>query len=182
MQASLTISLRRSEMTAFWLLAAVIVAVGAWMALTMTSTWARVAWAAAAGGCILIPGAFWSVWFEFGVRGWNKGVRLLTPVLRRYTLIVCYYLFFGSVSRVGSSLDVVPQRAQSSKWTPRTPSDAASRRRASKSNRAYWAEVLAATRTGRGWAIFLLPFVLLLRLLHVERRGTSPPSSTYTLY
>jgi hypothetical protein len=101
--APLTISFRRAEMRALWSLSTVTLALI--LAIAASTLGSAVPWAWGAGALIVVlPGLVWPRWFEMGVSAWNKGVVLSTSLLRAYTLTVCYYLFFGSVSRAGSSL------------------------------------------------------------------------------
>jgi uncharacterized membrane protein len=182
--APLTISFRRAEIRALWLvstvaLAFILVAAAAALGSTVPSVWA------AGALVVLVPGLVWSQWFEIGVRAWNKGVRLITGLLRAYTLGVCYYVLFTSVSLAGSSLGLGLGRRKISCWIPRAKREATLDKRTALDPRDGWStELLAlARRPGNRWMVCLLPVVLLLHLLREDRQESAlPSSSTYTLY
>jgi len=170
-------------MTAFWILATG--ALTGVLGLSAAALGLRAPWAwGTAGVCVMLPGLVWTPWFELGVRAWNKGVRLSTAALRAYVLRVCYYLLFGAVSRAGSSLDLVLGQ-EKSRWVPYPRSEQESRdalaaeRGTGGRNHGL---VAFAGRPGNAWEIFLLPVVLLLRLLREGQQESAPSASSYTLY
>jgi hypothetical protein len=181
--APLTISFRRAERRALWLVATVTLALVFIIAATAVGAAVPVAWGAAALVPVL-PGLFWSRWFELGVSAWNKAVRLSTSLLRAYTLRVCYFFLFGPVSCAGSSLALELGRTESSRWIPRfRPEGAFDKGTPLETRDGWWSELLdVAARPGKGWMVCLLPVVLLLHLLRDEQQESAPPSSTYTLY
>jgi hypothetical protein len=181
--APLTISFRRAEMRALWLLATV--TLGLILTAVSAALGAAGPWAWGVGALVvLLPGLVWPRWFEIGVSAWNKGVRLTTKLLRAYTLRVCYYFLFGPVSRAGSSLGLELGRTETSRWIPRARHEAAFDNRAPLESREGWSRELLdlAGHPGKGWMVSLLPVVLLLHLLRGEEQKSAPPSSTYTLY
>lgn len=181
--APLTISFRRAEMRALWILSTVTLALI--LAIAASTLGSAVPWAWGTGALIVVlPGLVWPRWFEMGVSAWNKGVVLSTSLLRAYTLTVCYYLFFGSVSRAGSSLGLELGRAETSRWIPRTRREALFEKRTPFGRREGWSRELLdfAGLHGKGWTATLLPVVWLLHLLRGEPQGSAPPSGTYTLY
>jgi hypothetical protein len=186
---SLTIGFRRAELTAFWIVTCVLSSI--LIGLVALAVGARMPWAwAAIGLCLSLPGLVWRIWFEIGVRAWNKGVRLLTGALRRYVLRVCYYLLFAAVSRTGSSLDLRLGKAEVSRWVPRgcqkTGGDRAPQSGPIGTDIGTKHSVFAMTgssrHTGHAWTVCLMPVMLLLKLLRDEERESAPPSATYTLY
>jgi hypothetical protein len=180
---SLTIGFRRAEMTAFWTLttAALSVALG----LVAMAFGARAPWVwGAAGLWILLPGLVWPKWFEIGIRGWNKGVRVFVGALRVYVLKVCYYLLFGAMSCTGSSLDLV-LTSDVSGWIPRLQHDPISSESGSlAASDVWWGHGLLAFARNptKLWMLCLFPTLMLLRLLRDEGQESALPSNTYTLY
>jgi hypothetical protein len=168
---SITFSYRRAEMTAFWgmcvVSVAIVAAVSAW-AIRAHEPWA---WALA-GFCVLIPRLVWPRWYELGITVWNRGVRLIAQGLRTYTLKVSYYLVFVAVGRAGSSLDVVLHDKSASRWIPRSVS-ATQPLAGSRSH---------ARRLEGAWVLCLLPVLWFLRLLSDDGEESAPLRSTYTLY
>ena len=179
----LMIARRRAQMTAFWLLLSAIVTITAGLTLSMARQPLPSLWAAVLGVAVLVPPALSAWWFEVGIRVWNKSVRLLIPMLRRYTLVVCYYVLVTAIARFGSSFDLALQPPRASNWVFRMqPSNVPDRVLASIDIR--WFEELFAVsrRRGHGWVVYLLPFMMLLRVLHVDNQENATPFSTYTLY
>src|SRR5262245_4331816 len=98
----LTIGLRRAEVIAFWTVAIGVLVL--FLGLTAKAWGSTAPWSwAGSGVVVLFPGIVWRPWFEFGVRGWNKGVRWLTAAMRAYVLRVCYYVVLNSVGQTGSA-------------------------------------------------------------------------------
>jgi hypothetical protein len=160
---SLSISFRRAEMIAFWIL-------------VVATLWLMIGLASAAGGIerpwlrgvvalgIVMPGLIWSPWFEWGVRGWNKSARLTTAALRSYALRVGYYVLIAAVGRVNATS--VRGANGASGWVDR--------RRRNVDEPLHGAF--------RGWRAALFPVVGLLMLVEDERQESSPSHTSYTLY
>ncbi len=157
----LTISFRRAEVTAFWIV--LTIAVSLTLAGSSAALGARLPtlWGAS-GLTILLPGMLWPAWFEWGVRGWNKGVKLSAAVLRRYVLKVYYYVMFAAVARSGASLELMLSDDERSRWILRSAAPIA--------------------HAKGGWMFALLPLTFLLFVLGDDAQDTAPPSATYTLY
>jgi hypothetical protein len=187
---SLTIGFRRAEVTAFWFMASVVSS--AIVGTVTMAAGARAPWLwAAVGLCIGLPGLVWPLWFELGVRAWNKGATVFTAFLRGYVLKVSYYLLFGAVSRTGSSLGLQLGKGEVSRWIPRDRDHATAGDRSSVevdlgTNRGSgrgWLAVMGSSRTTeKAWTVCLMPVMLLLLLLRDETQESAPPSSTYTLF
>jgi hypothetical protein len=151
-------------------------------------------WAWAAVGLVpALPGFIWPIWFELGIRAWNKGARLTAAALRGYVLKISYYLLFGAVGRTGSSLHLRLAGNEVSRWIPRDRHDPTAASRgplaagAAGVGSGGWgqglAELLRSSRgSGRAWTVCLMPMLLLLLVLRDEEQEHQPPSSTYTLY
>jgi hypothetical protein len=181
----LTIGFRRAEIAAFWTVAtAVLFLVLGLTAKTLGST-AALSWAAS-GIVVLFPGIVWRPWFEFGVRGWNKGMRWLTAAMRAYVLKVCYYVVFNAVGQTGSALDLAARENDVSRWIRRNEGSGEGFGFLHRTDGAGWGgeqSLLALARSpGRAWLVCLMPVVMLLMLLRDEAQDSSLPSSTYTLY
>jgi hypothetical protein len=180
---SLTIAFRRAETAAFWIMTTALLAVA--LAVSAIAVGARAWWLwGAAGLLVVLPGLVWPKWFEMGIRGWNKGVKLVMAVLRAYVLRVCYYGQFGALSLTGSSLDL-ERSADVSRWVPRPRVVPAFSEAGPRTESGGWREhgLLRIARTPtKTWMISLLPALLLLRLLRDEGQESALPSSTYTLY
>ena len=158
----LTISFRRAEVTAFWIVLTTTVSLtlagsSAALGARLPALWG------AAGLCILLPGMLWPAWFDWGVRGWNKGVKLSAAVLRRYVLRVYYYVMFAAVARGGASLELMLSDDERSRWIRRSASPSIGHMKG-------------------GWMFALLPLTFLLLVLADDAQAAAPPSATYTLY
>jgi hypothetical protein len=174
---SLTIGFRRAEVTAFWVLTGAVLSL--LVGLVATALGTRAPWAWSAGGLVVfLPGLVWPLWFEIGVRAWNKGVRVCSAVLRAYTLRIAYVVLFRALGRSAASFDVISTTRGRSAWQARAEVD-----RGPASDWGSRTELLRFTRTpGHAWAIVLLPFLQLLTWLGEERQQSTPSSSSYTLY
>jgi hypothetical protein len=151
----------------------------------------RAPWAWAAVGVVpALPGVIWPIWFEFGIRAWNKGARLTAAALRGYVLRIGYYLLFAAVGRTGSSLQLLRAQNEASRWIARDRHDPTVADHgplpAGAGNSGWGQGVVEMLRSsggaGRAWTICLMPVLLLLLLLRDEEQEHQPPSSTYTLY
>ena len=192
----LTVGFRRAEMTAFWIMVLAVSSFALGLAALILGARAPWAWAAA-GLSPALPGLVWPIWFEFGVRAWNKSVRLTVASLRSYVLKVCYYLLFGAVSRTGSSLDLQLRTPEFSRWIPRDPpgptigdpgplvADPKGLRGPADNVRGGHgplASIYNQRDAGKAWTVCLIPIMWLLRLLRDEEQDNLPPTNTYTLY
>jgi hypothetical protein len=179
---SLEISFLRAEVKAFWILATIVVAVVLWA--TSAALGARMPWMWAGAALFLpLPRVVYAEWFELGVRAWNKCTRLVVIALQAFVLKVCYYLLFAAVGSVGSSLDRAQAGGDVSGWIARRNLAAGENRRTRSTLRQSAHGLFAAVqRPGSVWMIFLVPVVLLLRMLAHGQQDTAPSSSTYTLY
>jgi hypothetical protein len=176
---SLRLSFRRAEKTAFWMVATGILALVVWLLAAVFGTQRPWAWAAVAAAGILLPRLLSPQYFEFGIRAWNKLMRVLAPALRAYVLRVTYVLLIAGVARTGSSFDLTARSGQRSMWVPRGAVASRGIHR-QLPDEAPWYR--AAARGSGWWTMCLLPVVLLLRVLENEELEDTPPSATYTLY
>jgi hypothetical protein len=180
-ESPLTISFRRAEMRALWLVGTVTLALI--LSTVSAALGAPLAWGAGAF-VLLLPGLIWSRWFELGVSVWNRGVWFTTYLLRAYTLRVCYYVLFATVGRAGSSLGLELAQTESSRWISRARHETPSERRRLLEGRDGWGRELLdlAGCPGKRWMVCLLPVVALLYLLRDKQPESVVHSSTYTLY
>jgi hypothetical protein len=181
--APLTISFRRAEMRALWLLATVTLGLILMAVSAAFGAQRPLAWGAGPL-VLLLPGLIWSHWFELGVSVWNRGVWFMTYLLRAYTLRLCYYVLFATVGRAGSSLGLTLAQTESSRWISRAMREPPFESRRLLEGRDQWGRELLdlAGRPGKRWMVCLLPVVALLYLLRDEQPESVVLSSTYTLY
>ncbi len=181
----ITLGFRRADVVAFWILATATLSLAIWG----TTHWlgVRSAWAFGLAGAaaVLVPGLVWRPWFEAGVESWNRVARFMIRAVRKYTLLVSYYLLFAALGRAGSSLDISPGRPRGSNWLPLPDENKRSARNGVVSSlSAEEHQTLRSwLRAGHHtWAWCLLPITTLLLLLKDEQKDAAPSSSTYTLY
>jgi hypothetical protein len=177
---SVRLSYRRAEVVPFWILGTVVASLSLGLVSAFFGSATPSAWAAAGGAGLLLPGLFWTPWWQNGIWVWNGVLRRSAIALRRYVLAVCYYTVFAAVSRVSPRLDLVPPQTGASGW------------RGSRHERAVqpvpdlveWYHGLhaCAKNPGNAWIWCLLPPLFLLILLREEHLESVPPGSTYTLY
>jgi hypothetical protein len=180
---SLMISFRRADTAAFAILGTAICSAAAWLAAARLGLEPSWAWGAAAGVSVLLPALLWTAWFELGIRAWNKLMRGSIVVLRAYVLKVCYYVLLAAVGRAGSSLDLVLQPGEASRWVRRDRPGCRVHAPEFSARIPWYRASDAVGRTGgRSWVVCLLPVVLLLRVLRNEWLENTPSSTTYTLY
>jgi hypothetical protein len=174
----LTISYRRAEVIAFWVVGTAV----AWLfglvaatAMELRPSWL---WGVATAVTAIAPGAFWSPWFETGIWLWNGTVRRFATLLKSYTLAVSYYTLFAAV---GASRSTRAGGAGSSGWMQR---DHALTTSNSGPRGEEWARAIGlfARAPGRTWAVTLLPLVALLRMLGHDEQAARVSGSSYTLY
>lgn len=177
----LVLSYRRAEVRAFWM-----VVVGGTAALlwaTGASLGAAAAWLWPLAGAVLLlaPRLVRPSWFEDGIWFWNGAARHGANLLRRYVLMVAYYIVIVPVGRAGGDIVTLRQPPGSSLWAPLpqargglSMSDGVVGTVASL--RAY------ARQGGHWWVLSLLPAIWLLTALTDYQRDAAPPTSTYTLF
>mgnify|MGYP001340470439 CR=1 FL=1 len=134
---------------------------------------------------IAVPGLLRPLLMYKIYRGWNRLARGYARVARHLLLRVCYYTVFALVARAGSALRVERPAPGTSLWTPRStlpPATYTSQDASPAASKDGLAGVLLwSIRSGQLWAIFLVPFLALLRMLEAEAKG-GPPADIYTLY
>lgn len=180
----------RSYLKAFWIIMTLSssgVMIGASLAL---GTW----WGCVLGiglGCISLVYALLEVnmrvmWVTY--RAWNKLAELVTSVLQTAIVAISFFIMFVSVGKLGSSLRIDLPTAQQSLWirrgtVPLHAYESQSGFPTSLKKNAHWAKLFVswATRSGKYWILFLLPFLYILSFL-----DTAPSEETaagiYTLF
>jgi hypothetical protein len=108
---------------------------------------------------------------------WNN--RLVLPVSEwcaRYVMRLCFFVVFVAAGRAGSAITSSPAAGVTG-WEPRGPAGV------SLALRGGWIRAYAtwAVRSGNAWSLSLLPFLLLLRVLAVER-DSAAAVNIYTLF
>jgi len=121
-------------------------------------------------------------------RLWNKLARHYAAAARIWLLGTCFYFVFPVVGRAGSSLGLAPSPSATSHWVPRETLPAITytsqhRTGAAEAPCGGWIRTFVswAARSGNFWAIFLLPFLILLSALQPEEEEAFP-SNIYTLF
>lgn len=166
-----------------------------------------VAAAVAAGGLALLAGLSWP-WVLAGAAAvafvgsaaarrrpdrlrplhhvWRRAASAYARRARRAVLAICYHAVVVAAGRSETRLRLRPSRRDESQWTPRAtlPADEyggqggglrSARTTASGDLRAW------ARAAGQPWALFLVPFLLLLAAFDPHDEPGSP-ESIYTLY
>jgi len=183
-QPLLTVSFRRADVRAFWIVTTAVLSLALGAAASLFGAPTPWVWAILALA-VPLPGLFWEQWFELGVRAWNKFVLLSRAPLRAYVLNIGYYVLFVAVGRTGSALDVSLRAAEVSRWIarPHQENTVGDCHRPTEGNGWWGRELLASARQpGNAWQVCLLPLVLLLLLLSEDGYESALPSTTYTLY
>jgi hypothetical protein len=178
---STTISFRRAEVMAYWMLLTLGLGVVLMLIAGRIGTATPWAWGGLAAG-ILLPRIFFREWFETGVWVWNGVARRLAAVLRAYVLMVAYRMLFTPVAHGGSEIDLAGSASAFSGWIERSqPHDSFP---AATEQDAWYRSLRECARAPRGgWIATLFPVVLLLTLLRDEaHENVAPSRSSYTLF
>jgi hypothetical protein len=180
---------RRAFLLSFWIILSC--GFGLAMAILMISSVAP-SWGFLALVTAVLAAALGITWPQFAAlpyRAWNKIARLLSEMGRFWILSVCYYTFFFPVGSLGSQLKLAPPLPNESFWVPREGPDVEPQFQSATIapenffEREWTAAYVSSCREpGRLWALFLLPFLLLLRVFEIEDSKSSVPANIYTLY
>jgi hypothetical protein len=142
-------------------------------------------WSAAAfvfAAVFFLLGWMWPRMIEYAYRAWNKLAREFARFARFWLLAVLYYVVFIPVGWAGSLLRITAPDAGESLWT-RRESLSVDRRPGTRSTRSWLAAYLSwCGRDRHQWAMWLVPFLLMLSVLQTEEKKGSVPSDIYTLY
>src|SRR5690606_30865855 len=102
---------------------------------------------------------------------------------------ICFYIVVVAVGQTGSSLALARSRTGTSCWVEHlphatsTPDHVAAHNIETLPSRSWLKDFcIWATQRGHGWALCLLPFLLLLTLLGSEEEEQVFPGSIYTLF
>jgi hypothetical protein len=117
---------------------------------------------------------------------WNRAAGRYARVARSWIARLCFNFVFLVLGRTGAALPLARPAPQESLWVPRGTLDArayTSEFLHPASARRWWIAAFAvwAVRTGRPWALALLPFLIVLRFLDPQE-DLHLPSGLYTLY
>jgi hypothetical protein len=177
---------RRAWLQSFWLgLCLAGGAAGAALAAWREVPWGpgaiAVATALAAAAGLVAPDRV-----RLAYRAWNRAARAYARLARLAVLAVGYHVVVAAVGRLGST--VVLQHEPASLWVPRTPPPAESyasqdEGAAGRTAQRPWLVGLGwwSVRSGNGWVVALLPFLLLVSLLGAED-AEAQPADIYTLF
>lgn len=152
------------------------------------------AWLAASGAtvAVAVPGMASPYMATLPYRGWNWTARKVAEKVSRYVSAICFATIVLAASRTQSSSRFVAASDAPSMWSVRE----------TQSGGAYFSQyhqpLLEASRdgwvrsvrtwskqSGCGWAVGLVPFLALLRLLDVQHTSKGSPTAArgiYTLY
>jgi hypothetical protein len=180
---TLPVEERRVVVRSFWAVIAAGCGCFVWLLLRLVGT--GLPWAF--GLLAMIATGFLVIGNERLVRrlyhAWNRRIaRPLGRVATQIVLRICHFIVFVAVSRAGSRFRF-SEAASSSAWlaaqhAARTPAELLPLQTRPRWIRSYlgW-----AMHSGNGWAVFLIPFLCLLRMYAVEQEhGTQ--ANIYTLF
>jgi hypothetical protein len=176
----------------FWLVmsAAGGILIGAVLFRLLVPLWLASAVAGTGAVVLAVPGLLWPQIASRPYRAWNKLGCIFARNARRWLLLICYYLVFVAVGRIGASLRLSRPVIAKSQWIPRhsyTPSTYGYGTRGviveESPYRRWISSFLAwATSTHNEWVCCLLPFLLLYAALESEQEESSFPIGIYTLF
>ena len=159
---------RRAWLISFWLVAIV----GSSLLIAIVSWYLDAPQLLLFGVLLLVlalAGALWPQIVPIPYRVWNKLAGHYAEFARLCVLVACYYVVFTVVGRMGSSLVLNPQDSAESLWVPRQslPSTTyGSQYRVSGEFPALRNWIISfvswAFRSGNIWAVFILPFFVLV--------------------
>jgi hypothetical protein len=146
-------------------------------------------WLGAAAGCGLIPiGVIRPAVAKAPYRLWFRIADLYSRVVRLAVKAVMFFVIFVIVGGRRSSLRLDRPTEMPSMWLPRTTLSSENYPHEHESGGGSsaprsWTAVYGswARSSGNGWAIALLPFLLLLSVLEPEQERTVP-AGIYTLF
>jgi len=121
-------------------------------------------------------------------RLWNWVSELVLRGVRLTLKLVCFFLLFTVVGRGGAALPLIRQSGASSFWLPRHMTTGRLFRHEYEAARGEaasmgWVRTFLAWawESGHGWALAVLPFLVLLATLEPEAEQEFP-SNIYTLF
>jgi hypothetical protein len=127
-------------------------------------------------------------WMKAAYTAWNSGAGLFARAARVILTGICFYIIFLAVGRAGSRMDLHPPKREKSLWNPKgtLPGAAFDREFAAVESSgaakgwirgySFWAR-----NSGQIWALFLLPFLVMLSALD-SHRDSRLPDGVYTLF
>ena len=132
----------------------------------------------AAGLAVL--GLVWPEMAALPYRWWNRIARKLANWATKWLMFVCYHIVFLAVGRMGAGLGLARPAPTESMWIKRAGAEPGP---VEHNLREHWVKTFFnwTRETGNWWAIGLLPFLLLIAMLDVEREE-SFPIGIYTLF
>lgn len=179
---------RRAWLQSFWIVTCSTSGffVGGLLAVQLGSMW--LAAGLLAGGLLSYIGFLFPAVTLGPYRLWFRILDLYCRVVRLAVKVVCFFVIFVIVGRRKSSLCVDRPTDKASIWLPRTTLPSANypheyEGEIGPARLRSWVSVYAAwaRSSGNGWAITLLPFLLLLSLLEPEQERAFP-AGIYTLF
>jgi hypothetical protein len=155
-------------------------AAGVFLALLLAATrgWQWIAIAPAITGGFVFAAWIDARIIEYPYRAWNKLAREFARFGRLWVLVALYYILFIPVGWAGSLLRVSAPGSGESLWIEyqRFAENVHPRR-------GWVAAYFSWCRPKRNrWAVWLVPFLVLLSFLEIDQKKDTVPSNIYTLY
>jgi hypothetical protein len=167
-EPSFQISYRRADVMGFWTVVLVLIGVVTTVAALILGARAPWAWGLAGTIALVAPRLVRQTWFEDGIWFWNGCTRRAKAGLRRWILMVAYFIVITVIGRAGSSID---RRSRGAEWLRRDETTPPS-----------VPDLAEFCRREHLWALVLMPVLSLLAVLEDVPQDAVPPSTTYTLY
>jgi hypothetical protein len=172
---------RRAWLWAFWTALSLSAGVLSAVLLSLTLGWVWTAAAPAVVVAVFFLGWIWPPIIDYPYRAWNKLAREFVRFAPFWVLAVSYYIVFTPVAWAGSFFRVAALKPGESLWINYQMSTEAQLQDAS--TRSWFATYMSWCSGARNrWAVWLLPFLMLLSLLGTDEQKGSVPSNIYTLY
>ncbi|MGI9294084.1 MAG: hypothetical protein ACR2PS_08895 [Pseudomonadales bacterium] len=177
----------RIQLVSFWLAISVVIGIGAGLiaALILDGAWFGLAPVLAA--VVAASGLLMSRLLAASYTAWARLAERTAGMARTGVMAICYYVVLFAISRTDNALQLQrPDARDGSLWTPLAQGDQSKPSYEAASVeplRQKWIRgyLRGMFRSGNGWACFLLPFLLLLRLFEYKDES-HVPSNIYTLY
>ena len=171
---------RKSWLRAFWLLFSTGAAIVVWIFAVLLGTGFALSGvlAGAVVASLYIPGLLRPRLVSYAYLYWNRAARIVAALTRVWLTVLLVWVVFLVVGRTGSGMQMRAPGPGASGWK-RLPA----RTVAEVQPRQWWgaAYLSWARESGNGWAMILLPVLLVLASVELYEER-SVPTHTYTLY
>jgi hypothetical protein len=188
---SLTKRMARRDVTGFLVTTGILFfVIGMILLWTLFGSWPPAILASGVGGLLyVVSGLYWQPLSIFAYRAWNRVANRVASFVRWWVSSIAFHVVVRVVGQASGSKSPNARHETRSFWEQRGTLTADSY--VGQYNRAYrgggrggrwvgdyWRWCLGS---GNGWLIFLLPFLLVLRIASGERES-EVPENVYTLY